>query len=266
MNERQRFLRGWPALLILLVVGGAALTITAMRLALGSPSAGVAFVVGMGCGYLTALSDRIATSLGPEKVRAHLWVRFALLALFLLPLLSAALIIVFVAPRIGQSFVAGVLAMVCFGVALVNDGPMHERVDVPTGRAILTASRRALLAVGGAALFAVEAYRFASGDVVFGAAAFAVGAACGYLGPLAVRLASMSGRRGEETKNLGSWVLAVFILLPLWSTILAFLVLPHKAAQGFAMGSLGMFFMTLALLERVQGSITPARDRTGGQS
>ncbi len=121
MNGKRRFIRGRPAFLLLLGVGGVALAWSGYELAHADQSgSGPLFVLGLAAGYMPPLSLRIAGLVGPDRVASLRWLRLAVLALFFLPLL-APLIALVIAPLRATPVFGGTLVMWMLGGALQED-------------------------------------------------------------------------------------------------------------------------------------------------
>jgi len=121
VNEKLRFMRGTPALLFLIAVGGASLVLSARDLARldrsGNP---VLFVAGLACGYVVPLTFRIAQMVGRDRMERLRSLRLGLLGLFFLSLLVPVIVALTVpgaAPIVG-----GTLAMATLGTGLQDDG------------------------------------------------------------------------------------------------------------------------------------------------
>ena len=121
MNDKARFIRGTPALLFLIVVGGASLALSARYLTRpDQPGNAAYFIAGLAFGYLVPLTFRIAQIVRRDRMERLRWLRVGLLTLFFLALL-APLITALIVPR-AAPIVFGTLAMATLGTGLQHDG------------------------------------------------------------------------------------------------------------------------------------------------
>jgi hypothetical protein len=110
-----------------------------------------------------------------------------------------------------------------------------------------------LLPLGAAGLYYAARHLMAdSGRTSY---AFAWGLACGYLGPLALRVRDLIGEARVSERAWLKWGFVVAALFPLAAAPAAFLVVPSSTARVFGQGTLTMFFLCHGLLA----------DRRGGQ-
>ena len=90
--------------------------------------------------------------------------------------------------------------------------------------------------------------RHLTGDLGRTSYAFVWGLACGYVGPLALRVRDWIGETRVNKHALLKWGFVAAALLPLAAAPAAFLFVPSSTARVFGQGALTMFFLGYGLL------------------
>ena len=105
--------------IVLLFAGGKLLAET-------TPSAAVAFVAGVGCGYIGPLWLRLVGQY-PDHLSTPRWLRATVLPAFLAPFVVAAGVFHFMSIDEGRAFLTGGIANLFLGLSLLEDAPSRDK-------------------------------------------------------------------------------------------------------------------------------------------
>lgn len=134
-RQHPRILRGPGVVILSSLMGVALLALAAFRLArAASPAVSVAFVIGLGCGYVPSLVLRVADLIGRERLRRTRWLRRGLVVIWFVPLVGSVTTLALLSLPIARAIAGGTVTMLLLGFALLREPPLDEWWPRASGR------------------------------------------------------------------------------------------------------------------------------------